>query len=287
MREQHGRLSSVLRVVVPYCFFATIWILASDQVALWLSGGSEQTLTLLQSIKGTLFVLTSGLIIYGLLAAELQRRETAERTHRQELRAYIQKIEKHSADLEASHEAIIRGWAMMLELRDLETSGHVTRTCQMMEFLARQYRFSEEQMRNIRWGALLHDIGKIGIPDAILLKPGPLTPEERQTMQRHAGYARDILDSVPYLVPARTIPFAHHERWDGSGYPSGLRGEEIPLEARLFAVVDVADAMTSDRPYRQALPVSEAYRHLKEEAGRLYDPQVVTLFITEDLLRKC
>jgi HD-GYP domain-containing protein (c-di-GMP phosphodiesterase class II) len=155
----------------------------------------------------------------------------------------------------------------------------------MMERLVDLFQIPGENRRAIRWGALLHDIGKVGIPDAILLKPGRLTPAEREVMQRHCAYGRDFLDKIPYLQTTLTIPYSHHERWDGSGYPCGLRDTEIPLEARMFAVVDVADAMTSDRPYRKALSIQATYDHLTQEAGRLYDPDVVRKFVAEDLIR--
>jgi HD-GYP domain-containing protein (c-di-GMP phosphodiesterase class II) len=138
---------------------------------------------------------------------------------------------------------------------------------------------SEEEIVHIRRGALLHDIGKMGIPDAILLKPGPLTPEEREVIKLHPGYAYALLKPIPFLRPALDIPYYHHERWDGTGYPRGLVGDEIPLAARMFAVVDVYDAVTSNRPYQTAWSLEKARTLLVEEAEKHFDPEVVAAFL--------
>ena len=135
------------------------------------------------------------------------------------------------------------------------------------------------EMVHIRRGALLHDIGKMGIPDSILLKPGPLTPEEWEVMRKHPVYAYELLSPITFLRPALDIPYCHHERWDGSGYPRGLRGEEIPLSARIFAIVDVWEALSADRPYRKAWPASKVTAYLREQAGAHFDPSLVNLFL--------
>jgi len=145
--------------------------------------------------------------------------------------------------------------------------------------LARRLGFGEEELVHIQRGALLHDIGKMGIPDRILLKPEPLSEEEWQTMRQHPQLAYDLMSKIPYLAPAREIPFGHHERWDGSGYPLGLRSEQIPLAARIFAVVDIWDALCYERPYRPAWPEEQAIDYLREQAGKLLDPRVVETFI--------
>lgn len=137
----------------------------------------------------------------------------------------------------------------------------------------------EEELTYIRWGALLHDIGKLGIPDSILLKPGRLTEEEWEEMKRHPEYAHEMLSGIEFLRPALEIPYCHHERWDGKGYPRGLKGEEIPLAARIFAVVDAWDAMRSDRPYRGALTREEALEEIRKGAGIQFDPRVVEAFL--------
>ena len=146
--------------------------------------------------------------------------------------------------------------------------------------LARAMGMSEKELVHVRRGALLHDIGKIGIPDQILLKPGPLTEEEKEIMQRHPNYAFDMLLPIAYLRPALDIPYCHHEHWDGTGYPRGLKGEQIPLGARIFAVADVWDAIYSeDRPYRQAMTKEEAKEHLRFRAGTHLDPKIVDVFL--------
>ncbi len=135
------------------------------------------------------------------------------------------------------------------------------------------------ELVHIQRGALLHDIGKMGIPDSILLKPGPLTDDEWVVMRQHPIFAKQLLSGIPYLKDALDIPYYHHERWDGSGYPQGLKGKEIPLSARIFAVIDVWDALSSDRPYRKAWPTFEVKRYLKEKSGTLLDPAVVKMFL--------
>jgi len=166
-----------------------------------------------------------------------------------------------------------------LELRDRETEGHSERVTELTLKVAKKLGIEGEALVHIRRGALLHDIGKLAIPDSILLKPGPLNAEEWEMMKKHPVYAYELLSRIEYLKPALDIPYYHHERWDGSGYPKGLRGEEIPLPARIFSVVDVYDALTSDRPYRKAWTNEEAIKYIKDESGRLFDPKVVKAFL--------
>lgn len=192
-------------------------------------------------------------------------------------RMYEEAERSHGALVEA-YETTLEGWARALELRDGETEGHTRRVTELATELGRRLGMSEEDIVQLRRGALLHDIGKIGVPDAVLLKPGPLDTGEWEQMREHPELARRWLEPVDFLQPALEVPFCHHERWDGSGYPRGLEGEEIPLAARVFAVVDVWDAMTSDRPYRKALPPEQVWQFLREEAGRLFDPDVVAMF---------
>ncbi len=171
---------------------------------------------------------------------------------------------------------------MALELRDQETEGHTRRVAEMTLELAVLMGLEGEDLINIRRGALLHDIGKMGIPDSILLKPGKLIPEEWAIMRRHPEFAYELLWPIEYLRPAIPIPHSHHEWWNGNGYPRGLAGEEIPLPARIFAVIDVWDAMSSDRPYRKALPEPEVRAYLIEAKGVHFDARVVEAFF--DLL---
>jgi GAF domain-containing protein len=189
-------------------------------------------------------------------------------------------LERAFSELEHAYDATLEGWVRALDLRDKETEGHTQRVSRMAVELARAMGVPEGGLVHVRRGALLHDIGKIGIPDAILLKPGPLNGDETRVMRRHAELAHAMLASIPHLAPALAIPFGHHERWDGSGYPRGLQGEEIPLAARLFAVIDVWDALSHDRHYRRAWPQEEALQYLRDHAGTLFDPRVVEAFLT-------
>ncbi len=166
-----------------------------------------------------------------------------------------------------------------MDLRDKETEGHTRRVTDLTLELARVFGFSDEELVHVRRGGLLHDIGKMGVPDKILLKEGALTAEEWVIMRQHPVFARELLLPIDYLRPSLDIPYGHHEKWDGTGYPRGLKGEEIPLIARIFAVVDVWDALTSHRPYRAAWPSDKALAHIQEQTGHHFDPHVVEVFI--------
>jgi putative two-component system response regulator len=188
------------------------------------------------------------------------------------------KLREANAHLLAAYEATIEGWSHALDLRDRETEGHSQRVTELTIKLAEAHGMSADEIMHMRRGALLHDMGKIGVPDSILHKPAALTDEEWTVMRKHPQLAYDMLNPVEYLRPALDIPYSHHEKWDGTGYPRGLKGDEIPMAARLFAVVDVWDALTSDRPYRPAWPQEEALNYIREQSGRHFDPQVVDLF---------
>jgi len=189
------------------------------------------------------------------------------------------RLERANVELTQAYDLTLEGWAYALDLKDEETEGHSRRVTEMTLRIAREMGLTAEELAHIRRGALLHDIGKMGIPDAILLKPGSLTDEEWEIMRRHPVYAYQMLSRIDYLRPALDIPYCHHEKWDGTGYPRGLKGEEIPLAARIFAVVDAYDALTSDRPYRPAWPKEKALAYLREQAGRHFDPRVVEVFL--------
>lgn len=173
----------------------------------------------------------------------------------------------------------LEGWAKALELRDAETEGHCRRTTGMTLLVAEELGLFGTELDDARRGALLHDIGKMGVPDAILLKPGPLTGEETEIMHRHPEFARHVLQDISYLGRAIDIPYCHHEKWDGSGYPRGLAGAQIPLSARIFSVVDAWDALASNRPYRAAWPAVRIREYLTAQAGKQYDPAVVDVFL--------
>jgi putative nucleotidyltransferase with HDIG domain len=181
-------------------------------------------------------------------------------------------------ELAISYETTLEGWGRALELRDIETEGHCKRVTEMAQQLAKELEFPEDELIQLRRGALLHDIGKMGIPDRILLKPGPLTAKEREIMQKHTIFAHEMLSPIPYLHDALDIPLYHHEKWDGSGYPHSLKGEDIPFAARVFAVVDVWDALINDRPYRKAWSIKKAFTFIREQSGKHFDPQVVEVF---------
>ena len=191
----------------------------------------------------------------------------------------VEDLKRRNNEFSSTYTATIAGLSRALELRDLETEGHTRRVSALTLRLAEHMQIPPDQRASIHQGALLHDIGKLGIPDAILLKPGSLTSQEWKVMQQHPLYAYNILAPIINLRQALDIPLYHHEHWDGSGYPYGLMGEQIPLSARLFAVVDVYDALTSDRPYRSAWSRSQALEYLQEQAGQLFDPQVIIYFL--------
>jgi len=182
--------------------------------------------------------------------------------------------------LQEAYQRTIEGWVRALDLRDRETEGHTQRVTELTIKVAKTIGFSDEELTHIRRGALLHDMGKMAIPDDILQKPGPLNEEEWGKMRRHPVYAYEMLSPITYLHPALDIPYCHHERWDGSGYPRGLKGEDIPLVARLFAIVDVWDALCSDRPYRKKMPQQEVIKYLREKSGQLFEPRLVHIFLS-------
>ncbi|MHB1343596.1 MAG: HD domain-containing phosphohydrolase [Thermoleophilia bacterium] len=190
----------------------------------------------------------------------------------------LEELRTSNAELGAAYESTIEGWARALDLRDRETEGHSRRVTELTVALLRGAGCSEAELVHARRGALLHDIGKMGVPDTILLKPGPLTDEEWEIMRLHPDYARGMLDPIPHLRPALDIPYCHHERWDGGGYPRGLHGEDIPLAARVFAVVDVWDALLSDRPYRPAWPEERVLEYLESLGDTHFDPYALKLF---------
>jgi PAS domain S-box-containing protein len=183
-------------------------------------------------------------------------------------------------DLQEAYDRTIEGWVRALDLRDRETEGHTQRVTELTIKVAGTLGFSAEELIHIRRGALLHDMGKMGIPDEILQKPGPLNETEWEKMRQHPQYAYNMLSPITYLHPALVIPFCHHERWDASGYPRGLKGEDIPLVARLFSIIDVWDALRSDRPYRKKMPQKEVARYLREKSGQLFDPKLVDVFLS-------
>lgn len=180
-----------------------------------------------------------------------------------------------------AYDATVISWSRLLDLKDKETEGHSERVTELTVRLAKRIGMNAEEILYARWGALLHDIGKMGVPDHILHKPGPLTEEEWAVMQRHTTIAQELLAPVSFLRPALSIPYCHHEKWDGTGYPQGLKGDDIPLAARLFAIVDVYDALTNDRPYRKAWTKEQTLAHIQSLQGTQFDPRAVKVFLSE------
>lgn len=212
----------------------------------------------------SLLTLASALIVWvtvGNLEENLRRARTSE------------------SELREAYDRTLEGWARALELRDSETHGHARRVVRLCLRLAQEWGFGAQEMAHIRRGALLHDIGKMALPDHILLKRGRLTPSEWKVMKQHPVVAEHLLRQIPYLGPALSIPTFHHERWDGRGYPRGARGKRIPIEARIFAVVDQYDALTSNRPYRKAWPREKALSFIRANAGGAFDPDVCATFV--------
>ena len=191
----------------------------------------------------------------------------------------FKKLQHSTMELSLAYDETIKGWSRALDLRDKETGDHTRRVTEMTVRLAKKMGMNDADLVHVRRGAMLHDIGKMGVPDAILLKPGPLTEIEWETMFQHPQFARDVLSPVSYLRQALDIPYSHHEKWDGSGYPQGMKREQIPLAARVFAVVDVWDSLRSDRPYRAGWPADKVLEYLRSKSGSHFDPTAVELFL--------
>ncbi|MFC1853565.1 HD domain-containing phosphohydrolase [candidate division CSSED10-310 bacterium] len=189
-------------------------------------------------------------------------------------------LEKSHEELIQAYDVTLEGWVRALDLRDKETEGHTQRVTKMTLRLAREMGMADDELVHIQRGALLHDIGKIGISDSILLKPGPLTDQEREIMEKHPTYAYEMLSAITYLRPALDIPYYHHEKYDGTGYPMGLKGKQIPLSARIFALIDVWDALSSDRPYRKKWPREKVLAYIKSMSKQHFDPEIVDIFLS-------
>jgi putative nucleotidyltransferase with HDIG domain len=223
------------------------------------------------------------------LRAELARREREAVDHARQLERYAEDLNDtfkeerlRSQELTRSYTATVRALSNAVEARDPYTGKHAERVAAYGIEIARALGLSRPDAPEMEFGFLLHDIGKIAVPDAILYKPGALTSEERQLMARHPTAGAEILDGIDFLQEALQVVQSHHERWDGTGYPDGLKSEEIPVAARVFAVADVFDALTTDRPYRPALPLAEARQMIVRASGTQFDPRVVTAFESID-----
>jgi len=188
-------------------------------------------------------------------------------------------IQRAHNELQDAYEETLKGWVRALDARDRETELHSRRVTLLTKSVARQAGIADQDLEDVRRGALLHDIGKIAVPDHILRKPGPLTDAEWVIMRTHPKAAYDILKPIKHLANSLDIPYCHHERWDGAGYPRGLKGDAIPLSARIFAIIDVWDALLSDRPYRKAWKREKVIEHIQENSGTHFDPVLADLFL--------
>ncbi len=216
-------------------------------------------------------------------ALEIKRLELELEEYRQNLERMVgdrtKQLQTAMKRIELTYDETLRALGAALDLRDTETAGHSERVSRYTLEMAQAMECSADELRQIARGSYLHDVGKIGIPDAILLKEGKLTPEEVEIMQRHVRIGYDLVCRVAFLAPAAAIVLTHQERYDGTGYPQGLVGNEIPIGSRIFAVADTLDAMTSDRPYRRALPFATAREEIVRESGRQFDPTIVKSFL--------
>ena len=192
---------------------------------------------------------------------------------------HLERVKKSEAELRRNYDLTLEAWAKVLEYRDRETEGHSRRLVELSTRLAKAFGLGAEEITHLQRGALLHDIGKLAIPDEVLLKPGALNEAEIKMMQQHPIYAKQMLSQVSFLQPCIDVAYCHHERWDGLGYPQGLKGEEIPLAARIFTIVDQWDALTSERPYRKSWSREKVIAYMQENAGKIYDPEIVKVFL--------
>ncbi len=248
------------KIVFIYIILGLAWIFLSDYVtdALFGAGGY---VSYAQTVKGIVFIVFTGLLLFFLIKRDIGA-----------VTAINQKLVK-------SYQETICGWVNVMDLRHKETHDHSARVTMMTLELAKQAGITDKkELDHIERGAILHDIGKIGIPDSILIKPDRLDEKEWVQMRKHPGIGYDILSDIDFLQSSMDIPYYHHEKWDGSGYPFGLKGEEIPIAARIFAVIDVWDALTHARVYKSAWPEDKVLNYLKDQSGKHFDPKVVQIF---------
>ncbi|NKI33735.1 HD domain-containing protein [Wenzhouxiangella sp. XN79A] len=249
-----------LRIVLIYAAVGGLWIWLSDG-AIESMFGTTEAITRAQNLKGWFFIAITSLLLYGLI------------------RAHFRALDERHRALRESYHQTIRGWIRVMDLRHEETRDHTERVAAMTVAFARAAGVDESELDRLWRGALLHDIGKIGIPDQILIKPGKLDDEDWRVMRTHPEIGRRILSEIEFLEPSTDIPWCHHEKWDGTGYPRGLSGTAIPRDARLFAIIDVWDALSHDRVYKQAWPEEKVLDYIREQAGRHFDPALVDVFL--------
>jgi putative two-component system response regulator len=217
-----------------------------------------------------------------LLTNKLYQKVTELESAKERLENLLDDLRRSNEELVLTYEVTLEGWIRALDMRDQYTEGHTRRVTALAMHLAQAMGVTGDMLTSIRRGALLHDIGKLGVPDRILLKAGPLDDEEWKLMRMHPVYARQLLEPIKFLRTALDIPSFHHEKWDGAGYPSGLKGDQIPLTARIFAVVDVWDALRSKRPYHDAWPEQAARQYIVDQSGKHFDPEIAATFLRLD-----
>lgn len=254
-----SRIPVTAKIAGGYLLFSVLWILLSDRVLVW-AIPDDDLQARLQTIKGLVFVLASAVLILVLT------------------RRYLGRLERQAEQLAEAYDQTLAGWAAALDIRDHSTGQHTQRVTELTVDVATRMGVSGDDLDDIRRGATLHDIGKMALPDGLLAKEDALTDEEWALIRQHPELAMRMLSGIAYLDRALVIPWCHHEKWDGSGYPRGLAGEQIPFPARLFAVVDVYDALTSERPYRSPITTAEALDHIEAGSGTHFDPDVVAVF---------
>ena len=260
------------------------WRLMSGLMLFFLAGYLVFLFIQIKQIDFPLEILTASVFLGGGLFVLVITRITLQSLrqialHEQELREINRELQQSNFELIQAYDSTIEGWGHALDLRDKETEGHSQRVAEIAREIAREIGMEEEKLVHLTRGALLHDIGKMAISDKVLFKEGELTAEERELMRKHPLRAYEMLSSIEYLKPALEIPYCHHERWDGSGYPRGLKGTEIPLAARIFAIADTWDALTSERRYHKPWSEEKVCEHIKSRAGNHFDPEVVKVLL--------
>lgn len=270
---------SILRVVLLYALLAGLWILLSDRVIFQLEVyyGFPRWV---ESLKGLLFVLVSAISLYLMLTRMVREHEMDFQQHLKDKEELLEQLRAKNDELLDAYDRTIFGWSRVLEMRNREVKDHSLRVTEMAIALARYMNVPESEMQHIRRGALLHDIGKMAIPDHIIMKDSDLSDDERAEIRRHPLYGFEMISEIEFLRPSMDILLCHHEKWDGTGYPFGLAGDQIPLFARIFSVVDVYDALCSDdRTYRKADPPDVAAEYLINQSGEHFDPEIVDAFL--------
>lgn len=260
VRADVKRVSPQLRTAATYVLISAAYIWFSGQLLGHLVHDPQRIVDY-QIVKGWLFVLGTGVLLYWMIGRTVHR---------------LSDVNRRLLD---SHEQALRVLVEAMDIRHKETSDHSERVVRMALGLARLAGLDDEALRDVKFGALLHDIGKLALPDTILIKPGKLDEEEIRVMRTHPRMGYDMLQRIEFLRGASVIPYSHHERWDGTGYPQGLEGEAIPLAARIFSVVDVWDALSFPRVYKPAWPESDVLHYLRDAAGGQLDPHLVQLFL--------